>query len=136
MSTPRTSTDSTTSRLITDAVTAIDPAAHRLRLGGGLQLPFESVVLATGSEPRAFAVPGADLDGVHYLRTVEDALALRDAIRATTRVVVIGAGWIGSEVAASARQMGVDVVLVDPAPTPLHRVLGEQIGATFLLPPR
>ena len=118
--------------VITDVVTAIDPAAHRLRLSGGLQLPFESVVLATGSAPRALTVPGADLDGVHYLRTVEDALALRDAISATTRVVVIGAGWIGSEVAASARQKGVDVVLVDPAPTPLHRVLGEQIGATFL----
>jgi 3-phenylpropionate/trans-cinnamate dioxygenase ferredoxin reductase subunit len=118
--------------VITDVVTAIDPAAHRLRLSGGLQLPFESVVLATGSAPRTLTVPGADLDGVHYLRSVEDARALRDAIRATTRVVVIGAGWIGSEVAASARQMGVDVVLVDPAPTPLHRVLGEQIGATFL----
>ena len=118
--------------LITEVVTAIDPAAHRLRLSGGLELPFESVVLATGSAPRALTVPGADLDGVHYLRTVEDARALRDTIRATTRVVVIGAGWIGSEVAASARQMGVDVVLVDPSPTPLHRVLGEQIGATFL----
>jgi 3-phenylpropionate/trans-cinnamate dioxygenase ferredoxin reductase subunit len=117
---------------ITDTVTAIDPAGHRVRLGGGLQLPFDALVLATGSAPRALSVPGADLDGVHYLRTVEDARTLRDAIRATIRVVVIGAGWIGSEVAASARQMGVDVVLVDPAPTPLHRVLGEQVGATFL----
>ena len=52
--------------VITDVVTAIDPAAHRLRLSGGLQLPFESVVLATGSAPRALTVPGADLDGVHW----------------------------------------------------------------------
>ena len=118
--------------VITDTVTAVDPAGHRLRLGRGLQLPFDAAVLATGSAPRTLAIPGVELDGVHYLRTIEDARALRDGYRATTRVVVIGAGWIGSEVAASARQMGVDVVLVDPAPTPLHRVLGEQIGATFL----
>jgi 3-phenylpropionate/trans-cinnamate dioxygenase ferredoxin reductase subunit len=65
------------------------------------------------------------------LRSVDDSLRLADAIRAARRVAVIGAGWIGSEVAASARQMGADVVLVDPAPTPLHRVLGPQIGAAF-----
>ena len=76
-------------------------------------------------------MPGADLGGVHYLRTVEESVLLRDAIRGATRVAVIGAGWIGSEVAASARQMGADVVIVDPAPVPLHRVLGDAMGAVF-----
>ena len=65
------------------------------------------------------------------LRTADDALRLGDAIRAATRVAVVGAGWIGTEVAASARQMGADVVLIDPAPVPLHRVVGRQVGAVF-----
>ena len=69
---------------------------------------------------------------MHTLRTVEDALAIRDAMSHTTRLAVIGGGWIGCEVAASARQMGVDVVLVDGGPTPLRRVVGDQLGAMFL----
>ena len=118
--------------LVTDEVTAVDPAGRRVRLAGGLQLPFDSLVMATGASPRRLDVPGADLDGVHYLRTLDDSLALRDAIRDTARVVVIGAGWIGSEVAASARQMGVDVVLVDPGPAPLRRVVGDEVGEMFV----
>jgi 3-phenylpropionate/trans-cinnamate dioxygenase ferredoxin reductase subunit len=89
------------------------------------------VILATGASPRRLDLPGADLDGVHHLRTVDDAVRLRDAIRGATRVAVVGAGWIGSEVAASARQMGAEVVLVDPAEVPLERVLGLEVGATF-----
>jgi 3-phenylpropionate/trans-cinnamate dioxygenase ferredoxin reductase subunit len=77
------------------------------------------------------SLTGAELTGVHYLRTLEDSLGLREAIRAASRVAVIGAGWIGSEVAASARQIGADVVLIDPAPAPLHRVLGDDIAAVF-----
>jgi 3-phenylpropionate/trans-cinnamate dioxygenase ferredoxin reductase component len=68
---------------------------------------------------------------VHYLRTLDDSLRLAEAIRAARRVAVIGAGWIGSEVAASARQMGADVVIIDPLPVPLQRVLGDEIGAVF-----
>ena len=68
---------------------------------------------------------------MHYLRTVDDSNRLGEAIRAAGRVAVIGAGWIGSEVAASARQLGADVVLIDPLPVPLQRVLGDEIGAVF-----
>ncbi len=68
---------------------------------------------------------------MHYLRTVEDSVALHQAITKASRVAVIGAGWIGSEVAASARQMGADVVLIEPLEVPLHRVLGSQVGGVF-----
>jgi 3-phenylpropionate/trans-cinnamate dioxygenase ferredoxin reductase subunit len=117
--------------VVTEEVNAIDPAGRRLRLRSGAQIPFDSLVLATGAAPRRLDVPGGDLDGVYCLRTVDDAARLRDAIRSTTRVVVVGAGWIGSEVAASARQMGADVVLVDPGPAPLRRVVGDEVGAMF-----
>jgi 3-phenylpropionate/trans-cinnamate dioxygenase ferredoxin reductase subunit len=76
-------------------------------------------------------VPGSDLHGVHHLRTVDDSVRLRDAIKGARRVAVVGAGWIGSEVAASARQMGAEVVLIDPSPVPLQRVLGDEIGEVF-----
>jgi 3-phenylpropionate/trans-cinnamate dioxygenase ferredoxin reductase subunit len=112
-------------------VEALDLNAARARLDGGETLGFTTAVLATGAEPRRLAVPGADLDGVHYLRTRTDSLRLGDAIRAGRRVAVVGAGWIGSEVAASARQLGAEVVLIDPAPLPLRRVLGDQVGEMF-----
>ncbi|HEX7166593.1 MAG TPA: FAD-dependent oxidoreductase [Acidimicrobiales bacterium] len=117
--------------LVTDHAIALDPAARIVSLAGGDTVRFDTAVLATGAAPRTLDVPGADLGGVHYLRTVDDAVRLRDAIRSGARVAVIGAGWIGSEVAASARQMGASVVLVDPAPVPLQRVLGDEIGGVF-----
>jgi 3-phenylpropionate/trans-cinnamate dioxygenase ferredoxin reductase subunit len=116
---------------VTDHVAALDLTARAVTLAGGGAVGFDTAVLATGAAPRRLEVPGAELDGVHHLRTVDDALRLRDAIRTATRVAVIGAGWIGSEVAASARQMGAEVVLVDPGPVPLRRVLGDQIGEVF-----
>jgi len=112
-------------------VTALDLGAAQARLDGGETLGFTTAVLATGAEPRRLPLPGADLDGVHYLRTRADSLRLGDAIRAGGRVAVIGAGWIGSEVAASARQLGAEVVLIDPALFPLRRVLGDQMGEMF-----
>jgi 3-phenylpropionate/trans-cinnamate dioxygenase ferredoxin reductase subunit len=112
-------------------VEGLDLDKGRVVLDGGEPLPFTSAVLATGAEPRRLAVPGAGLDGVHHLRSVGDALRLADAIRGARRVAVVGAGWIGSEVAASARQMGAEVVLVDPGPVPLRRVVGDQIGGVF-----
>ena len=95
-------------------VEAVDVVAGRIRLDGREHLPFSAAVLATGAEPRRLDVPGADLDGVHYLRELGDARRLGDAVRSADRVAVVGAGWIGSEVAASARQMGAEVVLIDP----------------------
>lgn len=112
-------------------VTGLDPEGRALVLDGDERIDYSAVVLATGSEPRRLKIPGADLDGVHYLRSRADALRLRDALRPGVRVAIIGAGWIGTEVAASARQVGADVVLVDPAPVPLQRVLGDAIGGVF-----
>ncbi len=117
--------------LVTDRATTLDLVDRTIGLAGGDGIGFDAAVLATGAEPRRLSVPGADLGGVHHLRTVDDAVLLRDAVRAGSRVVVVGAGWIGSEVAASARQLGAPVVLVDPGPVPLHRVLGTEIGAAF-----
>jgi 3-phenylpropionate/trans-cinnamate dioxygenase ferredoxin reductase subunit len=112
-------------------VEALDVDAHEVRLDGNDVVSFTAAVLATGAEPRRLAIAGSALAGVHYLRSLDDSRRLGDAIRGAERVAVIGAGWIGSEVAASARQMGAAVVLVDPAPTPLHRVLGDEIGDVF-----
>ena len=117
--------------LVTDHVDRVDPERRTVQLAGGDEVRFDSAVIATGAEPRPLTVPGAELDGVLYLRSVGDSLRLQAAIRNASRVAVIGAGWIGSEVAASARQMGADVVLVEPAPTPLYGVLGETIGGVF-----
>jgi 3-phenylpropionate/trans-cinnamate dioxygenase ferredoxin reductase subunit len=117
--------------LVTDHVAAVDTVTRRVELADGDTLPFDSAILATGAAPRRLTVPGAELDGVLYLRSVDDAVRLGDSIRASSRVAVIGAGWIGSEVTASARQMGADVVLIAPAPVPLQRVLGDQVGDVF-----
>lgn len=117
--------------LVANRVTALDPRSRRVRLDTGDDVAFDSLVLATGAAPRRLAIPGDDLGGVFQLRTVDDAVHLRDSIRAASRVAIVGAGWIGSEVAASARQMGADVVLIDPAPVPLRRVLGDEVGALF-----
>src|SRR5690606_25821582 len=112
-------------------VVGLDLGSRHVQLEDGERLPYTAVVLATGAAVRRLDIPGATLDGVHYLRTLPDARRLGDAIRGARRVAVIGAGWIGSEVAASARQMGADVVLVDPLPVPLQRVLGDEIGGVF-----
>ena len=114
--------------LVTDRVAAVDADGRRVELAGGETVAFDRAVVATGAEPRRLPVAGAELEGVRYLRSVDDSVRLRDAIRASGRVAVIGAGWIGSEVAASARQMGAEVVLAGSAPVPLQRVLGDRIG--------
>ena len=112
-------------------VTAIDPHAREAHVDTGERIRFDKLLLTTGATPRRLDVAGADLAGVHYLRTVGDAERLREAIRAATRVVVVGAGWIGCEVAASARQMGAEVALLEAASVPLERVLGHEVGAVY-----
>ena len=89
-------------------------------LAGGERARYDRLLLATGSVPRKLTTPGAELDGVLYLRSVADADALRQVVGPGRRLVVIGAGWIGSEVAASARQLGAHVALVDLASVPLE----------------
>jgi 3-phenylpropionate/trans-cinnamate dioxygenase ferredoxin reductase component len=113
-------------------VVHLDPVAHRVRLDTGEHLPYRRLLLATGSEARPLSVPGADHDDVQHLRTAADAYRLRAALTGpTSSVVVVGAGWIGLEVAAAARGLGHAVTVVDPAPTPLHHALGPQMGELF-----
>jgi NADPH-dependent 2,4-dienoyl-CoA reductase/sulfur reductase-like enzyme len=100
-------------------------------LASGERLGYDAVLLATGAVPRRLPVPGADLAGVHYLRNLTDAERLRSAIIRGGRVAVIGAGWIGCEVAASARQLGADVAMVELGRLPLERVLGPELGAFY-----
>jgi 3-phenylpropionate/trans-cinnamate dioxygenase ferredoxin reductase component len=112
--------------------TGLDPAAHRLDLDTGETLAYGSLLLATGAAPRRLPVPGADLDGVRYLRTLADAdRLLADLTGGGRRVVVIGAGWIGMEVAAAARTHGNEVTVVEPQPAPLLGVLGRELGGVF-----
>ncbi|MBX7161489.1 MAG: FAD-dependent oxidoreductase [Acidimicrobiia bacterium] len=117
--------------LIGAAAEALDLQARTVTLTGGRRLTFAKLVLATGSTPRRLPVPGMDLDGVFTLRTLDDSLALREELRAGRRVCVVGASWIGTEVAAAARERGCDVVMVDPLATPLERVLGAEVGGYF-----
>jgi 3-phenylpropionate/trans-cinnamate dioxygenase ferredoxin reductase subunit len=112
-----------------DAVTAIDREAREVTTAGGLRVPYDRLLLATGSRVRR--IPGTDVEGVHYLRRVEDADALRSVFAEGRRVVVVGAGWIGLEGAAAARHHGCEVTMIEPAATPLLRVLGAEMGAMF-----
>lgn len=118
--------------LETDAtVTELDSAQSRIKLADGRWVEYHRLLLATGAEPRRIAIAGAELDGVHYLRTLADCDALRDRLQIGGRVVVVGGGWIGSEFAASARQRGLEVTVVDPSPLPLERIFGAEIGAFY-----
>lgn len=112
------------------AATSIDLAARTVTAGGEAY-PYDRLLLATGSAARPLDVPGADLPGVFTLRTLDDALALRARFTAGAKVVVVGAGWIGCEVAAAARSHESEVTLIGDAPQPLDRVLGPQVGAVF-----
>ncbi len=94
-------------------------------------MPYSRLLLSTGAAPRPLPLPGADLPGVRYLRQIGDSDALRAAITTASRVVVIGAGWIGSEVTASARQLGAEVAIVAPEAVPLERVLGPEVGGIY-----
>jgi 3-phenylpropionate/trans-cinnamate dioxygenase ferredoxin reductase subunit len=112
-------------------VTAIDPGQSRVTLADGRELGFDRLLLATGAQPRRIPVPGADLDGIYYLRTLADCDALRERIDGGGRVAVVGAGWIGSEVAASARQRGLEVTIIDPLALPNERIFGPEVGSFY-----
>ncbi|MFF9784806.1 NAD(P)/FAD-dependent oxidoreductase [Streptomyces nigrescens] len=113
------------------AVTALDPAAHEVTLADGSRLGYAKLLLATGSTPRPLPVPGADLDGVHYLRRLADSDRLKEVFRSASRVVVIGAGWIGLETTAAARTAGVEVTVLEAAALPLLGVLGPEVARIF-----
>ena len=118
--------------LRTDTTVArIDPEAAVAELGGGERLPYTRLLLATGARPRVLPLPGSDLSGVHYLRELGDSDALAARLLPGARAVVIGAGWIGAEVAASARQKGAEVTVLEQAAVPLEHVLGSDLGAIY-----
>jgi 3-phenylpropionate/trans-cinnamate dioxygenase ferredoxin reductase subunit len=112
-------------------VTAIDRRAHELVTDDGDRLRYDKLLLATGATPRRLRVPGVDLGGVHYLRSLDDSEHLKAALQPGTRVVIIGAGWIGLETAAAARIAGAEVTVLEHAQLPLLRVLGPQLAKVF-----
>jgi 3-phenylpropionate/trans-cinnamate dioxygenase ferredoxin reductase subunit len=112
-------------------VVSIDPGARRAGLSDGATIAWDRLLLATGAEPRRLPIPGADLDGVLVLRTLDDSDRLRDAIAAGGRLAIIGAGWIGAEAAASARGGGMEVTVVERAAVPLQAVLGDEVGGMY-----
>ncbi|MDL9981102.1 NAD(P)/FAD-dependent oxidoreductase [Microbacterium sp. ASV49] len=112
--------------------TALDPAAHRLELAGGESLGYDAVLLATGASPRRLPISGADLPGVHTLRRIEDSDALHAELKdGGRRLVMIGSGWIGLEVAATAREFGNEVTVLERDPVPLAAALGAELGNVF-----
>ena len=113
------------------AVTGLDRHAHELMTDDGQPVHYDRLLLATGASPRHLRLPGADLPGVHYLRTLDDSDALRAAFRPGANVVVIGGGWIGLETAAAARTAGATVTVLESAELPLLRVLGPQMAQVF-----
>jgi 3-phenylpropionate/trans-cinnamate dioxygenase ferredoxin reductase component len=110
------------------AVTAVDPAGHALTLESGAELGYRKVLIATGGRNRRLGLPGADLPGIHYLRTVAECDAIKREARPGQRAVLVGMGFIGCEVAASLTQRGVRVTTVFPGQTPLAAVLGRLTG--------
>jgi NADPH-dependent 2,4-dienoyl-CoA reductase/sulfur reductase-like enzyme len=112
-----------------ETATGLDLSGRAVLLGGGERLPYDGLVIATGASPRR--LPGTDhLDGVHTLRTLDDCAAIRAALLASPRrVAVVGAGFIGAEVAATCRGLGIDVSLIEALPVPLERGLGPTMGA-------
>ena len=117
--------------LLGTAVTGIDRSRREVTLTDGGHLAYDRLLLATGAVPRRLPLPGADGDGVLYLRRAADSDQIRDTFIAASRVLIIGAGWIGLEVAAAARIAGVDVTILEAADLPLLHVLGPQVASVF-----
>jgi 3-phenylpropionate/trans-cinnamate dioxygenase ferredoxin reductase subunit len=115
--------------------THLDRAAKAVTLGDGTRIHYDRLLLATGAEPRRLDIPGTGLAGVHHLRRLSHAERLKGVLttlgRDNGQLVIAGAGWIGLEVAAAARGYGAEVTIVEPEPTPLHSVLGPELGALF-----
>ncbi len=117
--------------LLGTEVTAIDRSAHTVRLPDGYELGYDKLALATGSRARTLDLPGFDARGVFTLRSVDDSDALLGAIAPGARLAIVGAGWIGLEIAAAARAKGVEVTILESAELPLLAVLGPELGTVF-----
>lgn len=111
--------------------TSLDPAGHTVGLSDHTAVRYDKLLLATGSAAKRPPIPGSDAAGVHYLRTYDDAAALDSVLTEGASLAVVGAGWIGLEVAAAARQRGVNVTVVETAKQPLVAALGETVGEVF-----
>jgi 3-phenylpropionate/trans-cinnamate dioxygenase ferredoxin reductase subunit len=118
-------------RLSESNVAAVDAAGHTLTLDAGERLDYQKLLIATGARNRRLDVPGADLDGIHQLRTLAECDAIKREAVADRRAVIAGMSFIGCEVAASLTQLGVRVTAVFPETAPLERVLGAEVGAAF-----
>ncbi|MEO6532260.1 MAG: FAD-dependent oxidoreductase [Pseudolysinimonas sp.] len=113
-------------------VESIDRAGRTVTLADGEVVAYDRLLLATGAEPRRLSIPGADASGIHYLRTLENSEELRDALAGgSKRIAIVGAGWIGLEIAAAARGYGNDVVVIGMEKIPLEGPLGDDLGAVF-----
>jgi 3-phenylpropionate/trans-cinnamate dioxygenase ferredoxin reductase subunit len=113
-------------------VTAIDCGDRRLRLGDGGEVGYDKLLLCVGSRPRRLEVPGHDLAGIHCLRTIADVDAIRAGLAGARRLVVVGAGYIGLEAAACARQLGLEVTVLEMADRPMHRVVAPELSAFYV----
>jgi 3-phenylpropionate/trans-cinnamate dioxygenase ferredoxin reductase component len=111
-----------------ETVASVDPAAHTVTLATGEELGYEKVLIATGGRNRRLGIPGADLPGLHYLRTKAECDAIKAEVAPGRRAVVVGMGFIGCEVAASLTQLGVQVTAIYPGKDPLERVLGGEVA--------
>jgi 3-phenylpropionate/trans-cinnamate dioxygenase ferredoxin reductase component len=118
--------------LTSTRVTGIELGLRELLLEGDRRLGYDRLLLATGSVPRRLDIEGGKLDGIHYLRTLGDSQRIGERFEAGNRLVVVGSGWIGAEIAASARQKSCEVTMLEMASLPLERVLGPEIGRIYL----
>jgi 3-phenylpropionate/trans-cinnamate dioxygenase ferredoxin reductase subunit len=114
-----------------ETAAGIDRGSQDVLLASGRTVPYSKLLLTTGSSPRALSVAGADAEGVHYLRRIADSDRIKEAIAESSRIAVIGGGWIGLEVAAAARTAGLDVTVVEMADLPLLAVLGPEVAQVF-----
>lgn len=124
-------TDHTVTTHFGRRVADIAPREQHVRLDDGVVVPFDALLLATGSHPRRLPVPGADLEGVHYLRTVADADRIRAGLANGGRLVIVGGGYIGLEVAATARELGMDVTVLEMAERVMNRVTCPEVSAFY-----
>jgi len=117
--------------LTSTPVAGIEAGDGELVIDGGGRLAYERLLIATGAEPRRLDVPGADLEGIHYLRTLADSDEIGARIERGGHLVVVGSGWIGAEIAASAHQRGCEVTMIERSSLPLERVLGPEVGRIY-----
>ena len=111
--------------------TAIDPSLNTVTLANGESIRYDKLLLSTGSRVKRLPIPGSNLKGVHYLRTIDDSRALAHSMNGASKVVIVGAGFIGSEVAAVCKTAGLEVTVLEIQPQPMAHILGEKMGAIY-----